>query len=110
MYKTAIETMTHRIAEILELCSPSIYLYSAHGQNHLKNAAGEWALNEKLCPCEHVLAKAVVIRSAPDKYKNNTDILNYSETISEDIQRYADILEKELKKHVLGSTPASAFR
>ena len=36
MYKTAIETMTHRIAEIIELCSPSIYLYSAHGQNHRK--------------------------------------------------------------------------
>ncbi|MGN0628591.1 MAG: aminoglycoside adenylyltransferase domain-containing protein [Oscillospiraceae bacterium] len=62
-----------------------------------KTAAGEWALKEKLCPCEHVLAKAVEIRSAPDKYKNDTDVLDYAETISEDIQRYADVLERELK-------------
>lgn len=62
-----------------------------------KTAAGEWALKEKLCPCEAVLAKAVKIRKEPDIYKNDTAIFDYAETIGEDIQRYADILERELK-------------
>lgn len=62
-----------------------------------KTVAGEWALKEKLCPCEVILAKAVKIRKCPLLYKNDTEILDYAETIIEEIQRYADVLEQELK-------------
>ena len=62
-----------------------------------KTAAGEWALKEKLCPCEISLAKAVKIRKSPLLYKNDTEILDYAETIRAEIQRYADVLEQELK-------------
>jgi predicted nucleotidyltransferase len=63
-----------------------------------KTAAGEWALNESLCPCPNVLAKAVEIRKTPLKYKNDENTLNYAETLGMDIQRYADILESEITK------------
>lgn len=63
-----------------------------------KTTAGEWALKEKLCPCEDALAKTVKIRNNPSVYKNDAEILDYAETIGEEIQRYADVLEKELKR------------
>lgn len=56
-----------------------------------KTAAGEWALKEKICPCEIILAKAVKIRKCPLLYKNDTEILDYAETISDEIQMYADV-------------------
>jgi len=63
-----------------------------------KTYAGEWALNEKLCPCENLLVKIIEIRKEPLKYKNNDSILEYAETIGAEIQKYADVLEKELYK------------
>lgn len=63
-----------------------------------KTAAGEWALKEKLCPCENALKKAVEIRKEPNKHLNSLDSLDYAERLEEDIQRYADILEQELSK------------
>lgn len=62
-----------------------------------KTAAGEWALKERLCPCEALLAKVIKIRKDPLLYKNNAEILDYAETIENEIQRYADVLEHELK-------------
>ena len=63
-----------------------------------KTTAGEWALKEKLCPCEGALAKAVKIRKDPLLYKNDTEIYDYAETIGEEIQMYANVLEQELKR------------
>lgn len=68
-----------------------------------KTAAGEWALKEKLCPCEAVLAKALEIRKEPDRYRQDASVFDDAETIGEDIQRYADVLERELKINA-GST------
>lgn len=62
-----------------------------------KTSAGEWALKEKLCPCADALARAVDVRKEPNKYKNNESILDYAETLGDNIQRYADVLERELK-------------
>lgn len=63
-----------------------------------KTAAGEWALKEKLCPCEAALAKAVEIRNNPSAYKNDTGIIDDAETMGAEIQRYADVLDQELKR------------
>lgn len=62
-----------------------------------KTSAGEWALKGKVCPCEALLSKAVEIRKSPLLYKNDREIFDRAETINDDIQRYADVLEQELK-------------
>ena len=62
-----------------------------------KTAAGEWALREKLCPCARELSKAVAVRKEPLKYKDSRHTLDLAETLGEQIQRYADVLENELK-------------
>lgn len=60
-----------------------------------KTSAGEWALEEKLCPDDDVVMKAVQIRKEPhlftieDKKVDNTVI-----------QRFADVLELELNNTV----------
>ena len=61
-----------------------------------KTAAGEWALREDLCPCADALERAVAIRKEPDKYRRDKATLDYAENLFECIQRYADVLEKEL--------------
>lgn len=63
-----------------------------------KTAAGEWAMKEKICPCEALLKKVVKIRKSPLLYKNDGETLDYAATIGDDIQRYADVLEQELKR------------
>ena len=61
-----------------------------------KTAAGEWALQEKICPCVDALTKALAVRKEPMKYRNDAPSLDYAETLGETIQRYADVLEIEL--------------
>ena len=61
-----------------------------------KTAAGEWALQEKICPCVDALTKALAVRKEPMKYRNDVPSLDYAETLGETIQRYADVLEIEL--------------
>lgn len=62
-----------------------------------KTAAGEWALGEQLCPCARELSEAVAVRKEPLKYMDSRRILDLAETLGEQIQRYADVLENELK-------------
>ena len=63
-----------------------------------KTAAGEWALREGLCPCRDDLAKAVMIRREPVRYLNDESIFDYAETLGDNVQSYADVLESELKR------------
>lgn len=62
-----------------------------------KTAAGEWALKENLCPCTDALKKAVEVRKEPIRYKNDEHIFDYAETLGDSVQRYADVLEEELR-------------
>ena len=58
-----------------------------------KTAAGEWALQERLCPDADILRKTIQIRKNPLSYsKEDRSVDN---TV---IQRFADVLEKELKR------------
>lgn len=63
-----------------------------------KTAAGEWALNNDICPVREALETAVMIRKEPLKYKEDEEILNDTEKLGRDIQCFADVLETELKE------------
>ena len=61
-----------------------------------KTEAGEWALENNLCPDTDALRIVLKVRRNPLDYKDNKQILDYAETLAEPIQRFADVLEKEL--------------
>lgn len=61
-----------------------------------KTDAAQWVLNNHLCPATDALEAALEIRKNPMAYRNNAEMLNYAETLGPAIQRFADVLEKEL--------------
>lgn len=62
-----------------------------------KTAAGQWALKENICPWANALAKAVEVRKEPNRYQYDERIFDYAETLGDSIQKYADVLENELR-------------
>ncbi len=63
-----------------------------------KTAAGEWALENSLCPVPDVLKTALQVRKAPLEYENNQQFLDHAQTLADPIQSFADVLENELKR------------
>lgn len=61
-----------------------------------KTAAAEWALENNLCPDPDALQYALRVRRDPLKYKDERTF-DYAETLSKPIQRFADVLENELR-------------
>lgn len=61
-----------------------------------KTAAAEWALENDLCPDPDVLRSALKVRRSPLEYRDGKQTFDYAETLAEPIQRFADVLEKEL--------------
>ena len=61
-----------------------------------KTEAGEWALENNLCPDTDALRIVLKVRRNPLAYKDNKQFLDYAELLAEPIQRFADVLEKEL--------------
>jgi hypothetical protein len=45
----------------------------------------------------HALTTALNVRKCPLKYRYDKDTFDYAETLGEIVQRFADVLEKELK-------------
>ena len=66
-----------------------------------KTNAGEWALKENLCADRDALMRALDVRKNPIQYKNSTEVFDYAETLGGCVQRYADVLEYELKRFAL---------
>ena len=62
-----------------------------------KTKAAEWALQNNLCPDVHALTTALNVHRCPLKYRYDKDTFDYAETLGEPVQRFADVLEKELK-------------
>ncbi len=62
-----------------------------------KTAAAEWALENKLCPDPDVLEIVLKVRKDPLILKEDKTYLDYAETLAEPIQRFADVLERELE-------------
>ena len=61
-----------------------------------KTRAGEWALAERLFPEEEALQKTLMIRRDPLLYRDRPEIKAWLRTLGPTIQRYADVLEREL--------------
>ena len=68
------------------------------GQIISKTAVGKWALEQQLCPTPEALTKALTVRRNPLCYQNDSEIWDYAETLGDDIQKFADVLEEELAK------------
>lgn len=62
-----------------------------------KTDAGKWALENNLCPDPDALRIALEVRRNPLEHKGDKQTFDYAETLAEPIQRFADVLEKELK-------------
>lgn len=63
-----------------------------------KTDAAEWALENNLCYYPDALRFALKVRRNPLEYKDDKETFDYAETLAEPIQRFADVLENELKK------------
>lgn len=61
-----------------------------------KTDAGQWALENGLCPIPDVLKAALKVGKAPLMFYKNELTLDYAQTLGEPIQKFADVLEKEL--------------
>lgn len=61
-----------------------------------KTKAGKWALDNNLVPDVDVMEKVINIRKEPCKFKNDTEVLKWLETLGDYIHRFADVLEKEI--------------
>ncbi|MDO4944374.1 MAG: nucleotidyltransferase domain-containing protein [Ruminococcus sp.] len=61
-----------------------------------KTAAGEWALENGLCPDMQALATAVSIRNNPKLFNDNPVLQDYSERLGDSVQLFADVLEDKL--------------
>jgi len=62
-----------------------------------KTKAGEWALAENICPDISIMNKIVEIRKNPLEFKDNKDINQWLSNLEPHIQKFADILEEELR-------------
>ena len=68
------------------------------GEIIAKTAAGEWALQNNICPEREVMETTVAVRKNPLKYLQDESILKAAANLGLDIQRFADVLEAELRR------------
>ena len=62
-----------------------------------KTKAGEWAIEENICPDLSIMKKVIEIRKNPLEFENNEEIKQWQNMLEEPIQKFADILEAELR-------------
>lgn len=58
-----------------------------------KTAALEWALDEGLCPNSKLTRRAIEVRNNPNVFIHNEEFLVWVETLGNDVQQFADVLE-----------------
>ena len=74
-------------------------IYTLHtGKIIAKTAAGQWALENNLCPVPDILKTALNVRKSPFEFKTDESTLNYAQMLGEPIQKFVDVLEKELER------------
>jgi predicted nucleotidyltransferase len=61
-----------------------------------KTLAGKWALDNNLVPDVDIMEKIISIREEPIRYKSDIEIMKWTERLGEYIQKYADVLQKEM--------------
>lgn len=67
------------------------------GKVTAKTAAGEWALENELCPSPEVMEKVLEIRRNPAVFREDPQCRKWCSTLNPEIQAFADVLERELK-------------
>lgn len=67
------------------------------GKVTAKTAAGEWALENELCPSPEVMEKVLEIRRNPAIFREDSQCRRWCGTLNPEIQKFADVLERELK-------------
>ena len=76
-----------------------------YGDVIAKTQAGVWALSEHLFEEEEPLRKALRIRRDPAAFKEREDVKRWLRGLGPAVQRYADVLERELYR----TDPCGAF-
>ena len=72
-------------------------IYTLHtGEILAKTAAGEWALEQGVCPVPNALRQAIAIRREPMKYINDEAVLDAAQQLGPEIQCFAGVLEQQL--------------
>ena len=61
-----------------------------------KTDAGEWALENNISPSPYIIKKAIEIRKHPKNYIYEKSFGDWAETIGDEVQKFADILENEI--------------
>jgi hypothetical protein len=61
-----------------------------------KTKAGKWALANNLIHDADIMEKVISIREEPERYKDDFETMSWLEGLGEYIQRFADVLEKEI--------------
>ena len=61
-----------------------------------KTVAGEWALENNICPVAEALRQAVDIRNNPLRYKNDDRYKGWACALGREIQNFANVLENEI--------------
>lgn len=68
-----------------------------YGKVAPKTAAGQWALEEGLCPVPEALKIALEVRREPERLLRESAVMDRAEALGPDVQRFADVLERELE-------------
>lgn len=68
-----------------------------NGRTTTKTAAGQWALDQNLCPCPEELSMALTVRRQPELIRDPS-VLDYAEGLTAPIRRYAEFLDYLLRK------------
>ncbi len=69
-----------------------------NGRLTTKTAAGQWALDEQLCPCPAEMSMALMLRRQPELI-HDPAMLDYAEGLTDAIQEYAALLKQALSIH-----------
>ena len=68
-----------------------------HGDVMAKTQAGLWALEERLFPDADPLKRTLEIRQDPAAFRDRDDVKQWLKELGPTVQRYADVLEGELR-------------
>lgn len=64
-----------------------------------KTEAGKWALQHSLCPDPLQMERTLALRQSPSDALKNPEIRRWLKSLGPSVQRFADVLEKELEAY-----------
>ena len=88
--------ISHKMREVLQISDRITILRT--GEVIAKTKAGEWALQQGLCPVEKELERALQVRRSPLLYRDQPEVKRWLCTLGPAVQRFADVLEKEIAR------------